>query len=153
MDSEVLRVVVGIVLFFGLAIAGVRGVPFVGFAMAALAVALGFEAIRALDYAEPLHEWQCDEACGEGPGQEGWQFTPDAWQWSGLWIAAVVGTIAVWLSAGIAVAAGAVGLRSLASRGVARRIYLLAALAMAVGTLSFGAFTIIVAPLGDRYGI
>jgi hypothetical protein len=40
-----------------------------------------------------------------------------------------------------------------APQDAARRLYLIAALAMAVGTASFGAFTLIVARLGDRYGI
>ena len=36
---------------------------------------------------------------------------------------------------------------------VARRLHLLTAVAMAIAVASFGAFTIIVAPLGDQYGI
>jgi hypothetical protein len=152
MDAEVLRVAAEILVFFGLAVAGFRGVPLVGFGMAALGVTLGLDALRAHDYAEPLHEWRCDEACGEGLGREGWQFTQDAWQWNGLWIAVLVGAIAVWLSAAIAASAGALGLRP-ALRTAARRAYVLAAVAMALAVVSFGAFTIIVAPLGDRYGI
>jgi hypothetical protein len=34
-----------------------------------------------------------------------------------------------------------------------RRVHLVAAIPMAIAVVSFGAFTIIVAPFGDQYGI
>ena len=56
------------------------------------------------------------------------------------------------LGVALAVAAGGTG----AFRGLrvaARRVHLLAAVAMAFAVASFGAFTVIVAPPGDQYGI
>ena len=52
----------------------------------------------------------------------------------------------------LAVVAGGAG--ALARfRALASRLHLLAAVAMALAVASYGAFTIIVAPLGERYGI
>jgi hypothetical protein len=126
MDSEVLRVMLAIVAFFELAIAGLRGVPFVGLAMAAIGVFLGLEALRALDYAKPMHEFHCDESCYDGPGHP-WQFTQDAWP------------------ASLACGPG--------SAGPGGAVYAPAMAAMTLAVVSFGTFTVIVAPLGDRYGI
>jgi hypothetical protein len=151
MDSEVLEVILAIVAFFGLAIAGVRGVPFVGLAMAAIGVFLGLEALRALDYAKPMHEFHCDESCYDGPGQPWWR-SLDAWQWSALWIAAVAGTVAVWLSVPTAALAGVARLWPRVHRA-GGRVYVPAIAAMTLAVVSYGAFTLIVAPLGDRYGI
>jgi hypothetical protein len=149
MDSEVLRVVLEIAAFFAIAAAGIWGFPFAGFGMAALAAALLVPAMDARDYAEILHLFRCDEACAN---RGGWQFTGDAWQWDGLWITAVAGMVTLWITVALGVAAGATGAFPRA-KTVARRLHLLTAVAMAVAVASFGVFTIIVAPLGDQYGI
>jgi hypothetical protein len=149
MDDEVLRVVMEIAAFFVLAAAGIGGFRFAGFGMAALGVALAVPAMDALDYADNLHLFRCDGAC---TNRGGWQFTEDAWQWDALWITALAGTITLWLSVVVAVAAGGTG----AFRRVrlaARHVHVVAAVAMAIAVASFGAFTLIVAPLGDQYGI
>jgi hypothetical protein len=64
MDGEVLRVVMEIIAFFALAAAGISGFRSAGFGMAALGVALLVPAMDALDYADHLHLFRCDEACG-----------------------------------------------------------------------------------------
>jgi hypothetical protein len=150
MDPEVLRVVIAIAAFLALGVAGMFGVPFAGLAMAAIGVLLGLDALRALDYAGLAHEFRCDESCN--PARGGWQFTQDARQWNDLWIAAVAGTVAVWLSVALAAIAGAAPLLP-AVRRAARPLYLLTMLAMAITLAAFGAFTVLVAPFGDRYGI
>jgi len=148
-DTEVLRVVMEIVGFFALAVAGIWGFPFAAFGMAALGIALGIPADDAHTYAEFLEALRCDESCGSGGG---WQFTKDAWQWTALGATASAGITTLWLSVALAVIAGAMGAVPRV-RHAARRLHLLAAVAMAIAVASFGMFTIIVAPLGDRYGI
>ena len=149
MDGEVLRVAMEIAAFFVLAAAGICGFPFAEFGMAALGVALAVPAMDALDYADNLHLFRCDGACSN---RGGWQFTEDAWQWRALWITALAGTITLWLAVALAVAAGGTGAFPRV-RAAARRIHLIAGGAMAIAVASFAAFTLIVAPLGDQYGI
>jgi hypothetical protein len=149
MDGEVLRVVMEIIAFFALAAAGISGFRSAGFGMAALGVALLVPAMDALDYADHLHLFRCDEACGNSGG---WQFTRDAWQWSALWVTASAGKVTLWVTVALSLAAvGTAAFRRI--RPAARRVYLLATVAMALAVASFGAFTLIVAPLGDQYGI
>ena len=149
MDAEVVRVVMEIAAFFALAAAGISGFRFAGFGMGALAVALLVPAMDARDYAEILHLLRCDESCD---GSRGWYSTEDAWQWDGLWIAAVVGIVTLWISVALGVAAGVIGVLPRARR-ISRRAYFVAAVPMAVAVASFGVFTLIVSPFGDRYGI
>jgi hypothetical protein len=149
MDAEVVRVIMEITAFFALAAAGIWGFPFAGFGMAALAAALLVPAMDARDYAEILHLFRCDESCDVS---RGWSSTEDAWQWDGLWIAAVVGIVTLWISVALGVAAGAIGVLPRARR-IARRAHLVATVPMAIATASFGVFTLIVSPFGDRYGI
>jgi hypothetical protein len=114
-----------------------------------IGIALAVPAMDALDYADNLHLFRCDEAC---TNHGGWQFTDDAWQWNALWVTALAGTITLWLSVALAVAAGGTGAFRRV-RAAARHVHLIAAVAMAGAIASFGGFTLIVAPLGDQYGI
>ncbi len=92
---------------------------------------------------------RCSDACDSDAG---WRFSFEAWQWDALWVTALTGTITLWLSVAAAVAAAGMGALPRA-RAAAPRAHLLAAVVMAIAVVSFGAFTILVAPLGDQYGI
>jgi hypothetical protein len=149
MDAEVLRVLMEIAAFFVVAAAAIWGFPFAGFGMAAIGVALSVAAKDALDYAELLHLFRCSDVCDNNGD---WQSTFDAWQWDALWVTALMGTITLWVSVAVAVAAAGMGAFP-RTRAAARRVHLLAAVAMVIAVASFGAFTIFVAPFGDQYGI
>ena len=138
-----------IAAFFAIAAAGIWGFPYAGVGMAAVGLALSVPAKDALDYAEIFHMFRCDESCD---GTRGWASTEDAWQWTALWTTALVGTIAVWVSVAAGIGAAATGV-SPRIRRFGRRVHLVAAIPMAIAVVSFGAFTLIVAPFGDQYGI
>jgi hypothetical protein len=105
--------------------------------------------LDASDYAALLEMFRCDESYD---GTRGWAFTDDSWQWIALRTAARFGTIALWVSVGLALVAGVVGVVRRAATAT-RRMHVLAAVPMAIAFASFGTFTIFVAPLGDQYGI